>query len=491
MEPRSMKKKSRMAGILVATALIVATAACVSQKTGTGAPVAAQQVAPAAVAAPPANTGWSIQLKGIRDQLLWESFYNEAKTHASHYVKKTVDKKGVATVYEGMPLRLIIAMIDGKDAEHAWNFDKELWAAGYDVTLTASDGYSATFNTKDLAADALILADRENGTPIKAMIVGDSPKNLWVKDLAAITTSLSPNLLSKAAADFSLELSINGAQAVFSLKELEKLPIYMESRGAYTTSAGTRYEGVYGGVRLHDLVKTYAEISPTDSITFVAMDGYEMTYPGSRILDKSEGDWLLAFKLDGDYLPKDPGYLRTILVGPKTPNIDGHLSVRMVKKIVVKQKDFADFTLSMMGKMNASLDRSTIQSCVSCHRKSVTFERKGISAEYTGVPLWLLMGYVDDLKYAPHKQDTAIKTYDDAAAAAGYTIAIKAADGYTVSLDSKFVNRNSNLIVAMYKNGEKLPPEEAPLVLVWDKSMAGVPETLKNVKMISSVAASF
>lgn len=437
------------------------------------------------------GSGWAVSLKGIREATLWQSYYEEAAKHASHYVEKKVDKKGVMTSYRGMPLRLAIAMIDGAEKDHAWLFDAALWATGYDVTLVASDGYSVTFNTKDVAADALIIADREDGTKIPPMVVGDAAKNLWVRDLAMIETSLAPSALVAAAASFSLDLDINGAKASWSLAELQRLPIYTEGRGAYTTSAGTRYEGVYGGVRLLDLLKTYADIAADDSVTFVAMDGYEMSYPGKTVLDQADGEWLLAFRLDGDWLPKDPGYIRTIKVGPKTPNIDGHLSVRMIKKIVVKQKDYVDFTLSLSGKMRFDLDRGTVQSCVSCHTRTVTFERKGVVAEYTGFPLWLLLGYVDDPEYAPHKQDTSIKTYMDDAADAGYAIKLSAIDGYSIILDSRDITRNDDIIVAMYRGGEKLPPEESPLVLVWDRAAKKIPEGIKNVKMLASVGATF
>lgn len=437
------------------------------------------------------GTGWSIDLKGIRTAKLWQSYYEEAKTHASHSVEKFVDKKGVQTSYRGLPLSLALAMVDGTDTDHAWLFDAALWSAGYDITLVAKDGYSATFNTKDLAADALIIADTENGKPIAPMVVGDSVKNLWVKDIARIDTSLAPSALVAAAASFSLDIDINGAKASFSLAELEKLPIYKEGPGAYTTSAGTRYEGVYGGVKLLDLIKSYADLSADDSITFVAMDGYEMSYSGKTILDSPDGEWLLAFKLDGDWLAKDPGYIRTIKVGPDTPNIDGHLSVRMVKKIVVKQKDFVDFTLKLSGKLNFDLDRSTVQSCVSCHTQTVTFEKKGEVAEYTGFPLWLLMGYVDDAKYAPHKQDATIAAYSNEAANAGYAITMTAADGFKITLNSKDITHNDDIIVALYKNGEKLPDSEAPLTVVWDRAAKKIPEGIKNIKMLASVGAVF
>jgi len=506
---RTKRSTWTAAMLTAALALAAAMAACVSQEPAVvveEAPADATSAstesgdwdaAPAAPAATKSDqsyqdgSGWSIDLKGIRTAKLWQSWFEEATTHESHSVEKIVDKKGVMTSYRGMPLWLAIAMVDGAETDHAWLFDAALWSAGYDITLVAKDGYSATFNTKDLAPGALIIADTEDGKPIAPMVVGDSAKNLWVKEIARIDTSLTPNALVAAAASFSLDIDINGAKASFSLAELEKLPLYTEGRGAYTTSAGTRYEGVYGGVKLLDLIRTYADLSADDSITFVAMDGYEMSYPGKTVLDSPDGEWLLAFRLDGDWLAKDPGYVRTIKVGPTTPNIDGHLSVRMVKKIVVKQKDFVDFTLKLSGKMSFDLDRSTVQSCVSCHRQTVTFEKKGEVAEYTGFPLWLLMGYVDDPEFAPHKQDAAIAAYSNEAASAGYSITMTAADGFKVMLNSRDITRNDDIIVALYKNGEKLPDSEAPLTVVWDRAAKKLPEGIKNIKMLASVGATF
>ena len=221
------------------------------------------------------------------------------------------------------------------------------------------------------------------------------------------------------------------------------------------------------------------------------MDGYEMTYSGSQVLDQKDGTWILAFRLDGDFLPKDPGYVRTIKVGPANPNIDGHLSVRMVKKITVMQKGFKDFSMRLDGKMQWVLDRSTLESCTSCHRTTVTFEKKGLVDTYTGFPAWLALAYVDDPKYAPHKQDTSILTYDAAAAAAGYRVDFIAADGFTVSLDSRDLDHNDQVILAMYKNGAPLPEGEFPLVLVWDRDAKKIPAGIKNAKMLAKVTANF
>ncbi len=445
--------------------------------------------ATSAASAASEKASWSIALSGLRSDSLDEGLFLKLLSDSRMVVEGKAERKGVAFSYKGISLRRVIAMIDGKDSSLPFVFDEALWKKGYDVSLVASDGYTATFSTKELAPDALVLAVYEDGKIVPPMIVGDAPKNLWVRGIAAIETSLAPSQEAAAADAFSLDLDVNGSKASLSLKALEASDLWLEQKGSYTTSAGTRYMGVYGGAKLLALLERYAKIRPEDSIAFVAMDGYEMTYPGSRVLDEADGTWILAWKLDGEYLPKDPGYVRTVKVGPSDPNSDGHLSVRMVKKIVVKQSDFKDFSIKLGGRMDWTLDRSTLQSCVSCHKRTVTFERKGQVDAYTGFPAYLALGYVDDPKYAPHRQDKSLPPYDSALARKGYRVDFTASDGFAVSLDSRDLDRNEDVILAMYKNDANLPDDEFPLVLVWDRDAKLVPAGIKNAKKLSFIKA--
>ncbi|MDP2791903.1 MAG: molybdopterin-dependent oxidoreductase [Rectinemataceae bacterium] len=479
------KGTKRALAISLATMLVLT--GCVSRQTPP-APEATSAAPVATSAASEAWEDWSVELSGYRKDSLSHSYYQKIKASAKDYVQKTVDKKGVAVSYSGVSLRAIVAMIDGADAAHPYAFDAERWVKGYDITLTAADGYSATFSTKDLAPDALILADTEDGKPLaKPMTVGDSAKSLWVKDIVSISTSLAASKAVSEAASFALELDINGVKASYTLAALEKDPAYMEGKGSFTTSAGTKYSNVYGGVGLRAILDRFMSLSANDSVTFVATDGYEMTYSGKQILDEADGTWILAFRMDSDWLPKDPGYIRTVKIGPNDPNIDGHNSVKMIHRIVVRQKEFKDFSISYSGKLSGTMDRSTVQSCVSCHKKEVSFERKGITGQYVGFPLHLILGYADDPKYQPHKQDASLPAYDVAAAKAGYKVELTAIDGYKITLDSRDLDANNEVILAMYKDGAGLDPSEFPLVLVWDKAIARLPEGIKNVKQIQSI----
>ena len=440
-----------------------------------------------AISSAEADGGWQISLRGAREAVLAQMDYDEAKAHETHYAELQFEKKGELHSYRAMPLRLIVAMVDGRDSEHAYRFDRDLWEQGYDITISADDGYSATFNTAEIPSDTLFLADSEDGESTVPSIIGDVSGKLWVKNVVSIELGIAPPE-AMAGRDFQLVLDLNGEESTYRIEDLEASPLYVEGTGSFTTSAGTTYTNVYGGVVLADFLDQFFELGPDDTVRLVAVDGYEMPYSGEQILDESDGGkWILAFKIDGEYMPEDPGYVRTVKIGPDNPNIDGHLSVKMIERIAVEVDSYADFALVMTGKMDWTLNRQTIQSCVSCHRQTVTYDQKGEISEYTGVPLWRFLAYVDDEKIAPHKQDSSIISYSEAAVEQGYTATVVATDGFSVTLDSGDIDRNDDVILAALKQGEKLPEREWPLILVWDKDTEIVPDGIKGVRGVSEI----
>jgi DMSO/TMAO reductase YedYZ molybdopterin-dependent catalytic subunit len=83
-----------------------------------------------------------------------------------------------------------------------------------------------------------------------------------------------------------------------------------------------------------------------------------------------------------------------------------------------------------------------------------------VVAVWTGIPLWLLVGRVDDAD----SHDSA--AYNDALALAGYTVDVVAADGTTATFDSRRIRRDDNIIVAYLVGGNPLPDKYFPLRLV-------------------------
>jgi len=287
--------------------------------------------------ATPKGTGWEITLTGVRTDKLWQSQYNSWKETEGIYTAVELEKKGKTKVYQGISFDHIIAIADDPSGEYPFSFQKDLWEKGYDITLTANDGYSFTFSTKELSAAEIYLVDNLDGESIPPMIAGNINGKAWVKNLAEIELGLTPVALNNNSFEFTLE--INGQSAMYTIGELEALPIYIEDKGQYTNSYGNVFSGVYGGVKLIPLLSQFMDVKPETAIKIIATDGYEMDYSGEMLLDQKDGDWILAFKENGEYMPEDPGYIRLLKVGPQEPNIESQLSARMIKKIICKGGD--------------------------------------------------------------------------------------------------------------------------------------------------------
>ena len=431
---------------------------------------------------------WPLSLHGVREDSVSAGYFDSMKQHLTHYVEFAITEKNEVNRYHGMPLWLLIAMVDGKDSAHPYKFDLKRWEAGYEVTLIASDGYSVTFDTANMPVGQLYLADRKNGVKIPPTVVGNVSTKYMVKDLAAIEIMI-PDLMAqqKSPYAYELEFSIAGTEYAYTLEELKNSEFFIEKPGRYTTSAGTTYYGVYGGVPIYEFLKHLANVTTDDTMKVIALDSYEMTYSMADLADTSDGVWIFAFIMDGEPMPEDPGPVRTIKVGDNNPNIDGHLSAKMVKTVQLAGKPFRPYTLTMKGMMNFELDRQTVESGVSCHKTTVEYKSKAGTAKYTGIPLWMLLAYVDDPNYAPHKQDSSIIAYNRDLALKGYNVKITAMDGYAITLRSEELDMNNDVLIATTKNGEELPEGEWPLILVWQYDSTQIPANIKGVKQVTSI----
>ena len=137
---------------------------------------------------------WNLTLTGLTTVVLTEwdfvSLYNcEEGVHISYH-NYTVDT--VEYSYAGIPLWVLIGMVDGADDGH-WAFNDSLAALGYDVKVSASDGYNRTYSIEDVMYnDTLIVALTLNGEyltgdeyPLK-LTGEDLPSFLRIKAVASI-----------------------------------------------------------------------------------------------------------------------------------------------------------------------------------------------------------------------------------------------------------------------------------------------------------------
>jgi hypothetical protein len=418
--------------------------------------------------ATPDGEGWMVTLIGVRQDEIWQSDLAAWKERPDLYQVVELEKKGETNLYGGIALSGVVAMVDDADGGMPYVFEGELWNEGYDITLTAADGYSFTFSTAEVAADEILLVDMVDGVPVVPQIAGNLSSGGWVRDLSEIELSLAP--VSLSTNDFELLLDINGQITPYTIGELETMSLYVEDTGSYTNSYGQTFSAVWGGVKLIPLLERYLALTPDSSITLIAMDGYEMSYGGDMLLDQTDGDWILAFKENGEYMPEDPGYIRLVKVGPGNPNITGHLSARMIKSVAVEGIPFEDFEITIVdGDSVEVFDRQTLQSGVGANRDRVAYYDRRAEADipYMGIAVWRLVERPD-----------------------GYSaITIEASDGFSVTLDNSQMEGNDDVILAMYTGADDqlLGSDEWPLRLVWDKDAAVLPEGIKSVRNVVRV----
>jgi hypothetical protein len=264
---------------------------------------------------------------------------------------------------------------------------------------------------------------------------------------------------------------------VLNMAELKALPV-TEGQGGIKSSTGKiTIPEPFKGVALKDLVAAIGV--PFDSsmgVAVIAEDGYSMTFSYDQVMngaftayDPAIGNELtthdplmtiIAYEHNGQPLnTTEEGTLRLVVVSATNNQVvDGHWSVKWVNKVEVKQVG-QTWTLDLQGVISSPITRDTYQSCgsPSCHGTNWQDEN---GQDWVGVPLWLLVGEVDD---SDSHTDNA---FNHTLADAGYTIDVVGDDGVTVTLDSQTIKENNDILVAFLVNNGELPEQYYPLRLV-------------------------
>jgi hypothetical protein len=264
---------------------------------------------------------------------------------------------------------------------------------------------------------------------------------------------------------------------ILTLDQIKALPV-TEGQGGIKSSTGKiTIPEPFKGVALKDLV-SYLNV-PFDSsmgVAVTAEDGYSMSFSYDQVMngaftayDPATGNEMtthdpltaiIAYEHNGQPLnATEEGVLRLVVVSAKNNQVvDGHWSVKWVTKVEVKTIG-QSWTLDLTGAISSPVTRDSYQSCgsPSCH--GVNWQDAN-GQNWVGVPLWLLMGEVDD---SDSHSDAA---YNSALADAGYTVDIVSADGMTITLNSKDIKQDNQIIVANQVSDGELPEQYYPLRLV-------------------------
>ena len=268
----------------------------------------------------------------------------------------------------------------------------------------------------------------------------------------------------------------NGGHAL-SMTDLKALPVTEGQGGIKSSTGAITIPEDFKGVALKDLVASLGgTFDASMGVTITAEDGYSMTFSYDQIengaftaYDPANGNELtqhdpltaiIAYEHNGQPLDStSEGTLRLVVISAKNDQVvDGHWSVKWVNKIEVAPVG-QTWTLDLSGAITSPVTRDSFQSCgsPSCHGTSWQDEN---GQNWVGVPLWLLVGEVDDSD--SHTENA----FNHALADAGYTIDVVGADGYKVTLNSQDIKENNAILVAFMVNDGELPEQYYPLRLV-------------------------
>jgi DMSO/TMAO reductase YedYZ molybdopterin-dependent catalytic subunit len=284
-------------------------------------------------------------------------------------------------------------------------------------------------------------------------------------------------------------VALNGSEYVVNENTFEALQ-HVEYEGGLITSAGSiRDVSNYTGVLATVLCESIGGLSNETSLRVTASDDYSMVFTYDQItgdfvtFDPVTGDevnhtqplhMFFAYLKNGAYLPESDGPIRLVVLGPEGLITEGHNWVKRVVKIEVRQA-VTDWTVTLDGYLTEEMDRATFESGVNCHPANWT---DGDGQFWEGIPLWLLVGRVDDVNV--HETNDTYKAFNRTLASDGYRIQVIAVDDYTMEFNSTFVALNDDIIVANTMDGKPLLDRHWPLKLVGP--------ALSNKQMVASIA---
>jgi len=330
---------------------------------------------------------------------------------------------------------------------------------------------------------------------------GDKPSTtgMMVKGVAYLvpnydgeTLPLQPEIVSLEQASFpegKLLTVVRGENSLaYTLDEVEALES-LTGQGTFTTLTNAEYTATYTGVPMMTLI---GNVPDEATVRVTAADGYSMNYPAEMFKGVSEGTWILAYKENSEYMPFDPGYFRIVQVGEDTPHFSSSLSAKMVVLIEVLGI-YEEYSLRVAGAVERIFSRGELESGVGCpcHTSTVSVTSKGVTSEYTGLPLWRLLAYADDQVF-PVVEDGIYYNdgdFNDNLAGAGYSITLVASDGYTQTVTSGLVARDDRFIVAFRRDGVFLDSSsDGYMRFVFDDSVE-LPEELRlrSVKFLAEI----
>ena len=475
---------------------------------------------------------WTLSLEGpkVTDLFTKEEFEDcEACSH--HTV--TYDD-GVST-WTGVTLKTLCGWVDDDVMHGSGAFNTALAQAGYTVIVSSGgeNPYSKEFSSQDILTNAgnYIVASKVNGTAI----TGDKVYPLRLVGEGATGSLSVGNIQRIQLVDFQkpteppairiVRYASDGKTVVNETTKtcewMEKnLKVYGEPDGIRLKFQGPTFkpddlwnpakdinlnkvDEVVKGTAVRDLCDLVGGVPEGGEVKLLAPDGFEtkLNYTNLYTPLERQGEAIIAWWNERQgYVPDysdgprnfftTPGGvfgaedMRTCLAedywhyywadGIQYPSAAG-VSTKYIATIAIYPGTREDWSLTLTGAITDTMSRSYFESAKACAMAgshSATWT-DGEGQVWSGMPLWVLCGWVDDA----NKHDYGTNPFNDDLADAGYEITVidygpdgvkGTDDDFSTTFNSSFVKRNNNIIVADEIDGAPLPNDGKtwPLKLV-------------------------
>ncbi len=371
----------------------------------------------------------------------------------------------------------------------------------YTLEVEARDGYTMTYPREHVEGDVPVMDEDYNETDIEpdfeAILAYEEDREQipdWERG-PRIAFLNDEGLLSSAGLwarevrnirvlpeqeDWTLELQ-KGSETVDISKQ------YFESAAScdYHREEYEVEDDVYAGVPLWEIVAAVDGADPPDghymyntvlselgyNVTVEAGDGFSADFPSQQVARNDS--IILANELNGEPLPEDEAPLR--IVGD---DLTGAQRVRNIARIELTslpdESEIPDWSLTLNGTLEREYSAEVFGALVGCEVHTESYDSE--DGTYEGIPLYTLVGAVDDGETRSHwsLNDTLVEE--------GYEVEVIAEDDYSYTFDIEDVAYNESMIVASRLDREPLPEDEYPLRLVGEDLGSGM--SVKNIAEI-------